>query len=165
MRDPRPVAISSYYHHKKYSRDIIGDNLEQYIAKILPRICMWTSIRYMLFAGTLGKQSTVFWYHEAIKDPFDWHHRFLDSVGLHLPLSMVESATDAAVREDFAFNFKPRDAHLKEEKSRSPMNMVVAVESRLWENEVGKDMVEIMNKVVRVWLPPVILTKLDIPLV
>lgn len=164
MRDPRPVAVSSYYHHKKYSRDVIEDNLEQYITKILPRICMWTSIRYMLFTGTLAKQSTVFWYHDAITDPLDWHHRFLGSIGLHLPISVIRSATNAALHEDFAFNFKPRDSHLKEEESRSS-NKVEVVESRSWEDEVGEDMVEVMNRVARVWLPPVILAKVDIPLV
>ena len=100
----------------------------------------------------------MFWYHEAVSDPLAWHYKYLDSVGLHLPSSVVESVKDAALREAYPFKFKPRDIHA--EKSLEDVSP-----NRSWEDEVGEDMVVVINEMARTWLPPVLLVKLGIDLV
>ena len=153
------MAVSAFYHRKLNARHVDESvKLEEWALKILPRICMWVTIRYLLFTGTLSDRSTIFWYHEALADPLDWHHRFLDSVGLHLPSSLVRSAKDAALRQKFPFGFKGIDRH-SEGSSQEVMP------GRSWEEEVGVETAEAMEKVIRVWLPPVLLAKLGVPLV
>ena len=156
LRDPRAVAVSSYFHRR--NGHVISESitLTEYLPKILPGICRWISIRYVLFAGLL-QDSTVFWYDESVADPHAWHRRFLDSVGLHVPTPVVDGAVDAALRGDFAFNTKRMDTH-------SESNKEDIVVGRTWVDEVDPDLIPELDGILRQWLPPVVLAKLGVPL-
>lgn len=157
MRDPRPVAVSAYFH--RLNGGILGSHvtLPEYVFAILPKICMWVCIRYVLFAGVLGKQSTMYWYDEAVADPLAWHQTFLHSVGVHLPSSVVVNAKDAALRNEFDFVFKHKDRHME---GKGVENKV----ERSWQDELGPHSLEEVDKILRVWLPPVLLAKLGVSL-
>jgi len=157
LRDPRAVAVSSYFHRRNGHVISESTTLREYVPKILPGICKWISIRYVLFAGLL-QHSTVFWYDESVASPHAWHRRFLDSVGLHVPTPLVERAVEAALRGDFAFNTKRMDTHFESNKA----DIVVG---RTWEDEVDPDLIPELDAILRLWLAPVVLAKLGVSLV
>lgn len=148
--------MSSYYHRK--NGDVLGGEftLEEYLPKILPGICMWTSIRYILFAG-LFDNSVIYWYDETVARPRDWHRAFLNSVGLHLPESVVEDAVVAALNGEFSFTAKTMDRHSEQD------NADVASD-RSWKDDLDPTVILGLDAVLRVWLPPVLLAKLGVPL-
>lgn len=152
------MAVSSFYHSRLHARHFDeGAKLGEWALNILPHICIWFTIRHHIFTETLADTSTVFWYHEAVADPLEWHRRFMDSVGLHLPPSLVEAAKDAAIREQFPFNHKNMDRHTE-------TSLAEVDPRRCWEEEVGAETAEAMTKIARIWLPPILLAKLNIPL-
>lgn len=152
------MAVSSFYHSRRHALNFDESaKLEEWSLKILPHICIWVTIRYHIFTEALADKSTVFWYHEAVADPLDWHRRFLESVGLYLPTSLVKTAKDAALRVEFPFNHKGMDRH-------SETSLAEVDPRRCWEEEVGAETADTMTKIARVWLPPTLLAKLGIPL-
>lgn len=156
LRDPRAVAVSSYYHRK--NGNVLGGefSLEEYLPQILPGICMWTSIRYVLFAGLLDN-SNIFWYDETVARPRDWHRAFLNSVGLHVPSSVVEGAVAAALRGEFSFTAKTMDRHSEQDSGEVVFN-------RSWKDDLEPNVILELDSVLRMWLPPVLLAKLGIAL-
>lgn len=170
MRDPRPTAVSAYYHRVRNGRIPEGEK-DPYILALLPYICQWVTVRHMLFAGLLSARSTTYWYEDTLARPLEFHHRWLESVGLHLPTPVVEQATNAALRHDFAFKTKGVDAHLsvnsiaastkKAENNPQGGGQDLALE-RSWRDEISADLYGDIDDVLRVWLPPVLLAKLGV---
>lgn len=159
LRDPRAIAVSSYFYRRN-GRVISADTtLEEYVPQILPGICKWISIRYVLFSGLLLEKSTIFWYNDSVARPIAWHRRFSDSVGLHLPATVVDEAIDAALRGEFAFHSKGMDMHSESSKE-------AIVTGRTWEDEIrgNHDLLAELDATLRVWLPPVLLAKLGLAL-
>ena len=158
LRDPRPVAVSAYFHTKVHNNDDDDPNLgtlEEFVKKELPVMCQWVAIRYILFSGLIPHQSTEFWYYDALSNPLEWYYRWYDAVGLQLPFHVVDAAANAAAANDFGFQVKTIDKH--------PGGELGAEEGvRSFENEVSKETLEVANAIVREWLPPVLLAKLGI---
>lgn len=151
MRDPRPMAVSAYFHR------ILGGNIkegtvkETYIKALLPPICAWLAAREILFAGTLSTSSTIYWFEDTLAEPLAFHQRWLESIGLHLPAEVVRAAKDAALRRDFEFFSKGIDEHPGGEEANS---------GRSWKDEISPDLVSGMNRIVALWLPPTLQAKL-----
>ncbi|CAN0256723.1 unnamed protein product [Ectocarpus fasciculatus] len=67
MRDPRAVTVSSYFYRieHKDNQDFIAQRPELYTSvdiyfqRALEAICMWSSLRYMLFTTILGDRSAI----------------------------------------------------------------------------------------------------------
>lgn len=144
MRDPRPMAVSAYYHRLRGGL-LKNVDKDEYVMAILPHICQWISTRHIVFNEWMSKQSTIFWYEEAVADPRKFHMGWLESAGLHLPESVVDEAVDAALRADFEFHTKGIDKHPGGEP---------AVSGRSWKNEISGYVLEHMDEMLRVWLPP-----------
>lgn len=109
MRNPLAVTVSHYFYllmmrsrrrgnvnKPPLVEPMLADQqaqakeLEDYVSRMLPTVCQWVALRYILFAGLMSDQSTLFWYDEAKADPVAWHNDWLDFVGLRLPPSVVE---------------------------------------------------------------------------
>ncbi|CAN0116479.1 unnamed protein product, partial [Scytosiphon promiscuus] len=101
MRDPRAVAVSTHFYvrtNPKFYQEHFAQNhtLDETVMKILPQVCHLTTLRYILFSGMLLDRSEIFWYDDALKNPFDWHHRWMSLAGLFLPRSWVDSIVSSA---------------------------------------------------------------------
>lgn len=162
FRDPRPVAVSAFYHIQTHNGtpDYNG-TLDQFVAGVLPLMCQWVAIRHIIFEGIMSGKSTTFWYSDALADPVGWHYRWLDSVGLHLPAPVVRASADAALTHNFGFRAKNPDAHpvegeLPESTPRAELKV------RRFEEEVAPELVAIADKSLRTWLPPVLVAKLNL---
>lgn len=144
------MAVSAYYHRLRVGalKDVDKDD---YVMALLPHICQWLSVRQIVFNEFMSKQSTIFWYDDIVENPRKFHIRWLESVGLRLPDSVLDEAVDAALRRDFQFNTKGIDAHLGGE---------AAVLGRSWKDEIRLDTLGNMNEVLRVWLSPELQAKL-----
>lgn len=162
MRDPRPIAISSYFYVQTHpelqggKHPALNMTVDEAVMMMLPGIARYVGLRFTLFQGPLGRQSEVFWYHDAFDDPLKWHYRWLAFAGLHLPLSTVQAASDAAVRGEFDFWTEggPND-HPGGKKPSA---------KRSWKHEVSAELHGEMDDIVRRWLPPVVLAKIGVPL-
>lgn len=166
MRDPRPQAVSTFYHFKVHTNrnplTAIGSGLESiddFVLNALPALCQWLSIRYELFTGPMAQRSTLFWYNDAISDAVTWHNEWLSSVGLNLTESVVEGMVQAAERGDFDFDTPGRNDHLGiyeegegEEKEAH----------RSWKDYLNPEILEDVDDVLRQWLSPVILARLGV---
>ena len=166
MRDPRSQAVSTFFfehvHHHKRTEQMIGaglDNVGDFVLEVLPNLCQWMSIRYALFSGPMAQQSTMFWYEDAMSDAVTWHHNWLASVGLNLPESIVQKMAHAAEREEFDFETLGRNEHPGQEAKG-------AVEEHTshqdWKENVPAEILEEIDDILRLWLPPVILARLGI---
>lgn len=129
-------------------------NLPRKVLSMLPQICQWIALRHILFSGFMANRSTLFWYEEALDDPIQWHQQWLASVGLHLPAAIVTSIADAAVGSKHDFMASELDHH------PGGINR----EGRSWRDEVTPALLESMDEIVRIWLPPVLLARLGITL-
>lgn len=154
FRDPRPAVVSAYFHLGVHSDMELG-TLEDFIDRQLPIMCQWLDIRYILFSGLLAHQSVQFWYNDAMTDPVEWHLRWLDAVGLQLPLGVVKAIATAAAAGELGFHHKEIDVHPGE---RARIGRSV----RRFEEEVAPDVLEVADAVLRIWLPPVLLEKLGV---
>ena len=154
FRDPRPAIVSTFFHLEVHGGRELG-KLEDFVARELPILCQWVAVRYMLFSGFLRNRSMEFWYNDAMQDPVAWHYHWFHSVGLQLPLDIVETTAQAAAADDLGFNHKEIDLH-PGEKVRTETTV------RRFEDEVSPDILEIADAVLRQWLPPVLLEKVGI---
>lgn len=158
FRDPRPAVVSSFYHvqvHGEYGKDTDFGDLDAFVARELPNVCQWLAVRYTLFAGILGENSSEFWYEEAMVDPLDWHYQWYFAVGLQLPFHVVEATAAAAVADDLKIHHKDIDLHPGQEEKPEEG-------SRRFEDEVSPEAVEGANDVLRTWLPPVLLERFGV---
>lgn len=65
FRDPRPAVVSTFFHLKRKALSTPDDTaifsmtIDEYVLKMLPTLCQWLAVRYMLFETFLVKQSNV----------------------------------------------------------------------------------------------------------
>lgn len=155
FRDPRPAIVSTFYHLEVHGGRELG-KLDDFVARELPILCQWVAVRYILFSGILADQSIELWYDDAMEDPLGWHYHWFYSIGLQLPLHIVEATAKAAAADDLGFWHKEIDLHPGEE-ARTEATAV-----RRFEDEVSPDVLEIADAILRRWLPPVLLEKVGI---
>ena len=155
FRDPRPAVVSAFYHIEVHTEKDLG-SLEAFIARELPILCQWLTVRHILFRGLIPGQSVSFWYNDAMTGALEWHQRWFDTVGLQLPASVVEAAAMAAAANDLGMRHKELDTHPSQDGNNGTTSV------RRFEDEVGPEVVEAADAVLRLWLPPVILKKLGV---
>lgn len=98
MRDPRAVAVSSYFHVKKHPDHYLKNyamthSVDESVLFSLSTVCRWTTIRHILFDGMMPDRSEVFWYVDALGHPEDWHYRWSHMAGLTLPSPWMRNIT------------------------------------------------------------------------
>lgn len=130
------------------------NTVDEFVLTALPIISHWVSLRYILFAEMLSRQSTIYWYTDALGDVFEWHQGWLASVGLHLPPAVVEGMADVDLSGEFNFDTTEKDANLVADAER--VNGSVPS----WRDGLRPETVAEMDRVVQQWLPPVILDKI-----
>ena len=158
LRDPRAVAVSSFFHLKMHPPSFGGhrlrdESVDAYALRLLPTICHFVHLRWLLLQERMADKTVEFEYDESLADPFGWHDRWLAAVGLTPPKSVVQEATDTALRGEYGFAGKGVDEH--------PGGKEVTP-ARSWEDEISAAVVEQLNDICRVWLPPVLLEKFGI---
>ncbi|CAM9983186.1 unnamed protein product [Ectocarpus sp. 12 AP-2014] len=152
IRDPRAVAVSTYFHHvhgnkpKNYLQ--LHPSLDETVLEILPQLCHLTTLRHIMFEGLLSDRSEMFWYEETVEDPFDWHYRWAAFAGLLLPRGWLDGMV-AANQENTHLNPHPGGA----EQSAN----------RTWRDEVSPGIRQEMDSILRKWLPGVLLARYEIP--
>ncbi|CAM9470199.1 unnamed protein product [Scytosiphon promiscuus] len=161
MRDPRPIAVSAYFHTLRTHPELLHtSSVDEYALSFLPAACKWVSIRYLLFAEILGHKSSLFWYDDAQENPGDWHSDFYDFIGIRVPMSVVERSVAVATGQVpdsrlAGFPSKGIDVHSGGSESESSGK-------RTFRDEVSATTVSKMDDMLRVWLPPVLLEKFGI---
>ncbi|CAN0226733.1 unnamed protein product [Scytosiphon promiscuus] len=162
MRDPRPMAVSSFFYLKTHPETRGGKHpalnmtVDDAVLTMLPGIARYVGLRFNLFEGPLGKQSEIFWYEDSLNDPLQWHRRWLAFAGLHLPVSVVQAASDAATRGEFPF--WTEGGPNKHPGGKKPSA------KRSWKDEVSAELHGEIDEIVRRWLPPAVLAKIGLPL-
>lgn len=157
LRDPRAVAVSSYFYSIGHGQSLYGaHSVDEYVVEMLPTICQWVSLRYLLFEKMLKTRTSSFWYTDALADPKHWHERFLEFAGLHMPLHDVVHKAANIVTDGapiLGFPSVGIDTHL----GGGSANV-----SRSYKDEVTADTLLGMDDVLRIWLPPILLEKLEV---
>lgn len=157
FRDPRAGVVSTYYHVELHNNPgfLAEESVDNFALRMLPILCQWTAVRVLLFEGMMGEtgRSISFWYHETEADPLRWHRHLYEFLGLQLPASVVEAATDAALREEYHFRGPQKNEH---------PNGKPASANRTYVDEVKAETSEKMDEIVRTWLPPLLRAKLGI---
>lgn len=165
MRDPRPGAVSTYFHeqlhNKAYNKGVAGsasETLDEFVLAMVPVLCQWLALRYLLFTEIMGPQSTVFWYDDSLDDAFQWHSEWVASVGLRLPAPVVEVMADAALREDFDFATKGKNRH----PGVAEVEQLEEKHTPTWQEVLQPETLVALDAIARNWLPPAVLLKLNI---
>eukprot|EP00752_Nemacystus_decipiens_P012792 g11327.t1 len=155
LRDPRAVVVSSFFHLKHHKNER-GESVDSFAVRMLPTICRFVHLRWLLLHERMADRTVEFVYDESLADPLGWHQRWLSSVGLTPPKSVVEKATNTAVRKEYGFTGKGVDTHPGGKE---------ATPARRWDDEISAEVVEQLNDICRVWLPPALLEKfgVDVP--
>jgi len=159
FRDPRAVTVSTYFHLIRKNRKGFEGlaSVDDFFQTYLGRITMWVSARYFFFAHVLARQSELFWYGDHQADPFEWHVRYLAFAGLNLPLDevmkMVRVATGENISSVLGYTAKGIDEHPGGLKAKP---------NRDFRDELSPESLMMMDDVLRTWLPPLILKRLDI---
>lgn len=157
MRDPRPVAVSAYFHLMRFHPSAVRyDSVDDYVLALLPTMTKWISVRYLLFVELSPPDTySLSWYNDSLADPVRWHQGFLSSVGIRLPELEVMEQANAASKGGamFGVHSKGVDQHADGSRER---------EGRSFENELRATTVIEMDKVLRLWLPPALLEKLGL---
>ena len=165
MRDPRAVAVSTFFHEERYPvskklTSVGGDihTLDEFTLAMAPVLCQWATLRYLLFSTILEPNSAIFWYDEAFLDAHKWHYDWLAAVGVHLPEPVVEEMADAALREDFDFETQGKNDHpgveeVKQEEVHRPT----------WQELLRPETLVKLDVIARQWLPPAVLVRLNVP--
>lgn len=103
----------------------------------------------------LREQSELFFYEDAFADPAAWHRLWFDFVGLRVPDSVVQDATNASVRQEFSFPTKGGlDKHPGSHTPEAAANA-----TRSYTDDLQQDTVNMMDDIARQWLPPALLEK------
>lgn len=150
-RDPRAVTVSAYFHNIRSappSKKQTYGSVDEYFQQLLAPICMWTSIRHVLFTELLADQSQVFFFEDLLADPMDWFGRFLHFVGLNLPMDVVLGISTEKGGLDG--QSKRVNEHLGSPAQEG---------NRTFRGELGPDSLATMDDVMRAWLPPVLLKR------
>ncbi|CAB1101627.1 unnamed protein product [Ectocarpus sp. CCAP 1310/34] len=148
---------SSFFHLKthhtplwKYWHD---ESVDSFVLRMLPTICHFIHLRYLVLHEKLGGKTVEFTYDESLADPLQWHQRWLSSVGLTPPPAVVLQATNTSLRREYGFVGKGVDKHPGGKE---------ATEKRTWEDEISREVAEQLEDICREWLPPVLLEKFGI---
>lgn len=169
MRDPRAQAVSTFYHeivheHKETKFHWIGYGLstvDEFVMETLPTLCQWLTIRYLLFAGAMAEQSTLFWYTDTLANPTSWHSDWLNSVGVHLPAPVVEEMASAATNGEFGFTTQGKNEHPGEVSVEPETNDDVQEESLpTWKTEISPELMGRIDDIMRQWLPPALFARI-----
>lgn len=161
MRDPRPMAVSSFFYVQTHPETRGGKHpalnmtVDDAVMMMLPGIARYIGLRFNLFQGLLERQSEVFWYDDALADPLQWHYRWFAFAGLNLPGSVVRAASDASVRGEF--DFWTEGGPNKHPGGKEPSV------KRSWKDEVSPKLHAEIDEITRRWLPPVVLAKIGVP--
>lgn len=157
LRDPRAAVVSMYYYGKKNpgmsGQPKIGESVESFALRMLPTICGYVHLRYLLLSEAMPDKTVEFVYDESLMCPFGWHKRFLSLLGLAPPLPVIRNATDSALRNSFEFMSKGIDTH--------PGGTAVGP-TRSFEDEISAEVKGRLDDLCRIWLPPVLLEKFGI---
>ncbi|CBN79477.1 hypothetical protein Esi_0254_0001 [Ectocarpus siliculosus] len=157
LRDPRAVAVSSFFHlkthHHPFWKHLTDESVDSFVLRMLPTICHFIHLRYLVLHEKLGGKTVEFTYDESLADPLQWHQRWLSSVGLTPPPGVVLQATNTSLRREYGFAGKGVDKHPGGKE---------ATEKRTWEDEISHDVAEQLEGICREWLPPVLLEKFGI---
>jgi len=158
LRDPRAVVVSSFFrlvlHPKSVGHTMPGESLDNYALRMLPTVCRFVHLRYMLLQEQMPDRTVEFLYDESLADPLDWNQRWLSFVGLTLPESVVQKVAGTAQRREFGFTGSKGVSEHAGGKDATP--------DRRWTDEVSPEMVGQMYEICRLWLPPVLLDKFGI---
>lgn len=148
MRDPRAVTVSSYFHILKYFPKLLKTvpSVDAYFQQKLAVLCMWTTIRYLLFTMVFADQSKVFFFEEMFLDPVDWYGRFFSFIGLKLPFEFVFGLSQ---RTGNMGNFNEHPG------GHNDRNRTFTV-------ELNAESLGMMDDVMRIWLPRVLLTRFGV---
>ena len=157
LRDPRSVAVSSYFWLLAHRTLPIPNEqtLKDYVLKMLPTICQYVHLRYVLLHEGMSERMEEFEYEDSVANPLEWHQRWLAFVGLNLPEKVVREASDKNSKRQYSFAEKGFDEH-PGGKSATP--------SRSFRDEVSEEFEAEMDRIARIWLPPNILETFGIPL-
>ena len=156
MRDPRPLAVSSYFHMlREYPDTLSGMTVDTYVATMLPIFCQWVSIRYLVFAELLKDTSIIFWYDEAQDDPVVWHVKYYNFVGIRVPDEVLRKAATIATRGGKMFGFPSKGLDKHEGGADAGL-------TRTFKDELNSTTLTNMDDVLRVWLPAEMLQKLNV---
>ena len=157
LRDPRAAVVSTYYYGKKNpgmsGPPRAGESVESFALRMLPTICGFVHLRYLLLLEAMPDNTVEFIYDDSLRCPSEWHKRMMSSVGIALPWTVLRNATDAAVRNEFGFMTKGIDTH--------PGGKPVGP-ARSFEDEISAEVKARLDDICRVWLPPVLLEKFGI---
>lgn len=156
FRDPRPLAVSSYFHLLREHPLVVKDmSVDTYVVAMLPVFCQWVSVRYLVFAELLRDASIIFWYDEALEDPVFWHVGFFEFVGLRIPDEVLRRAASVATRGGSMFGFPSKG------KDRHDGGAAVAP-TRSFRDEINSTTLSNMDDILRTWLPTVMLEKVNV---
>lgn len=168
LRDPRAEAVSTFLYEQQHADAMqvhgsVGaglDTVDEFVLATLPVLCQWVSLRYILFDGLLSRQSTIFWYDDAMEDVSKWHRDWLASVGLHLPSTIVEAMVDVDLRGEFDFDTRRGKNDHPEDDTEQVRGETGATST--WRDRLRPDTLVEMDRIVQQWLPPVILSKIGV---
>lgn len=158
FRDPRAVSISYYFWNVSRMRGPAQKrSVDEFVIEMLPTICQWVSLRYLVFGEIIKAQSSLFWYDDAFGDTEQWHRQFLEFVGLDMPFHVVKQSSNAA-----------QDGGGESGVKMTEINIHVggqeASPSRSYKDEITAETLAGMDDVLRIWLPPVLLERLGVAL-
>ena len=132
------------------------DSVDAYFQNNLRYVCMWTSIRHLLFTKLLADQSQVFLWEDLKADPVDWHGRFLSFVGLKLPFDVIVAMSEYATSGGHVPGY-PHAVVENHPGGKAPQGG-----KRTFRDELGPESLAMMDDVVRTWVPPVLLQRFGI---
>lgn len=156
MRDPRAVAVSTYFHLLRvHPASVHALSADEFVLALLPTVCQWVSIRYLLFSELLVNTSKMFWYDDAKANPMEWHQQLLSFVGLRVPDGVVSMAADAAEQGGHILGFPSKGVDKHE-------GGLKATEDRLSTDEVTATTLKKMDAVLRLWFPAAVLKQLGV---
>ncbi|CAM9702439.1 unnamed protein product [Ectocarpus sp. 4 AP-2014] len=155
MRDPRAVAVSSYFHAKRVPNytwhPAHNHTLDETVLMILPQLCHWTTLRHILFEGLMSNTTELFWYEDAREDPRDWHYRWALHAGLNLPVKWIERMVESLGKETWSSTYNRHNGG------------AAVSEERFWTDEVSPGIREEIDSILRTWLPAVLLARFQVP--
>lgn len=135
------------------------DSLDAYFQHSLKFVCMWTSIRYLLFTKLLAHQSVLlFYFEEMFVDQVDWYGRLLSFVGLKLPSQVIFDMAEY-VNSGGKYKAYPNRG-VNGHKGGEPKQVEGA--KRTFRDELGPESLAMMDDVLRTWIPPVLLQRFGV---
>ena len=170
MRDPRAKAVSTFYHEIFHHDDGLKNDhhwigfglktIDEFVMAVLPALCRWLTIRYLIFTGAMAKQSTIFWYSDTLADPTRWHSDWLQSVGVHLPIHVVEDMANAATNDQFSFKTPGKNEHPGEVTAENEgTDETESLPS--WKTEISPELMDSIDNIMHTWLSPAVLARVE----